>query len=389
MMSERDEYMIAMDAFRGLDEPMSRLSESLRSKGSSMPPPAAPRHQPKQFDSEHFWDMDLSESSKHFTMGIASQNRDTLTPISWNYKDEEECEEDDDHLFCGVASPTEMSNGVAPPKDWAKLIQSSQPQVHWDNFMAPPLSRNVSPTKERVPTQGKQQEQVPTKGMQLSTKSRSNPQSSDLLHFACAVHSNTHSKSFDAIEKLALRDPSATHRRMSDYGKIIMQKALIASNKKLSKSVERKSVSWIKPKYTFPLNIAIQYNADPRVLELLVNIAPEVLEMTDGPNMESSLHIAIKHHCPAESIDMMLMAMPSAAATKDRHSNTPLHAACLMRPDEEDLIQNLLLCHPEAADEVNFHAQTPLLLLQRSNQHVSENTLNLMQRGLIAFVSDI
>jgi ankyrin repeat protein len=98
--------------------------------------------------------------------------------------------------------------------------------------------------------------------------------------------------------------------------------------------------------------------------------------------MESSLHIAIKHHCPAESIDMMLMAMPSAAATKDRHSNTPLHAACLFRPhDKDDLIRNLLLHQPAAANEENFHGHTPLRLLERSNQHVSETTLNLMQRG--------
>jgi hypothetical protein len=346
-----------------------------------MAPPAAPGHQPKKFDSEDFWAMEISEPSEHFKMGTASQNRDTLTPISWNYKDEEDCEEDDDdHLFCGVAPSTEMSNRDDAPKDLAKLIQSSQPQEDWATSMAPPQSRQMSQpmNEERFPT--------PTHGKQLEGESGSN-QRADLLHFACAIHSNIQSKSFDAIEKLALRDLSAAHRRMSDHGKNIMQKALVASNKKLSKSVEHKSVSWIKPRYTFPLNIAIQYNADPRVFELLVQIAPQVLKMTDGPNMESSLHIAIKHHCPVESIDMMLMAMPSAAATKDRHSNTPLHAACLMRPEEEDLIHNLLLCHPRAAKERNFHAQTPLFLLQRSNQHVSENTLNMMQRGSIA-VSD-
>jgi hypothetical protein len=209
---------------------------------------------------------------------------------------------------------------------------------------------------------------------QLSSESGSN-QRADLLHFACA----TQSKSFDAVEKLALRDLSAAHLRMSDHGKIIMQKAVIASNKKLPKLAKRSS--WIRPRYTLPLNIAIQYNADPRVLELLVNIAPQVIQIPDGPNLESSLHIAIKHHCPMESIDMMLRAMPSAAATRDRHTNTPLHAACLIRShDNDDLIRNLLLCHPEAAIEPNFHGHTPLRLLQRSNQQVSERTLDLMQR---------
>jgi hypothetical protein len=213
-----------------------------------------------------------------------------------------------------------------------------------------------------------------THQIELSSMSGSN-QRSDLLHFACA----TQSRSFDVIEKLAVRDLSAAHRRMSKHGKIVMQKAVIASNKELPKLAKRSS--WIRPRYTLPLNIAIQYNADPRVLELLVNIAPQVTQIPDGPNMESSLHIAIKHHLPMESIDMMLRAMPSAAATRDRHDNFPLHAACLLRSHDDDaLIRNLLLCHPEAANGSNFHGHTPLRLLQRCNQQVSEITLDLMQR---------
>jgi hypothetical protein len=212
-----------------------------------------------------------------------------------------------------------------------------------------------------------------THQMHLSSEIGSN-QRADLLHFACA----TQSRSFDVIEKLVVRDLSAAHRRMSNHGKIIMQKAVIASNKELPKLAKRSS--WIRPRYTLPLNIAIQYNADPRVLELLINIAPQVIQIPDGPNMESSLHIAIKHHLPMKSIDMMLRAMPSAAATRDRHDNSPLHATCLIRPEEDALIRTLLLCHPEAANERNFHAQTPLFLLQRSNQQVSERTLDLMQR---------
>jgi hypothetical protein len=386
MKSERNEYNIAMGAFRGLDSPLSPLSESHRSKGTSMPPPATPKHQPKKLDSECFWDLDISEPSEHFTMSTASQNHETLTPISWNYRDEEGYEENEDnHLFCGVAPPSESSNSATVSaradahSDWAKLSQSNQHQEDWDTVMAPPSSRQSF--------QSMNQQQVSTHRKQLEGE-RGRNQRADLLHFACAIHSNTHSKSFDAIEKLALRDPPAAHRQMSDHGKIIMQKALISSHKKLPKSVDRKSVSWIKPRYTFPINIAIQYNADPRVLKLLVNIAPQVLEMPDGPNLESSLHIAIKHHCPAESIDMMLMAMPSAAATKDRHSNTLLHAACLMRPEEGDLIHNILVCHPRAARERNFHDQTPLLLLQRSNRNVSESTLNLMQRRSFVLVKD-
>jgi hypothetical protein len=187
------------------------------------------------------------------------------------------------------------------------------------------------------------------------------------------------SKSFDTIEKLARRDPSATYRQVSDTGRIALDKFSLASKKKLPKSVERGSST--KARYSLPLNIAIQYNADPRVLELLVNIAPQVLQISDGFFSESSLHIAIKHHCPTESIDMMLLAMPSSAATTDHHSSTPLHSACLLRPQEEDLIQNLLLCHPEAAKERNFFGHTPLMLLRRSNRKVSEKTLNLVERA--------
>jgi hypothetical protein len=376
MMSERNEYITAMDAFHGgfLDAPLSPLSESQRRK-SSMPPPATPKH-----DSD-FWDSNLSEPTEDFTTSTAAQqNRETETPLAWMDRGEAEYEDDDDaHLFCRGAPSTErsysatFSAGADTPSDWTKLIESSQPQEDWDAYiMAPPpsLQSFQSMNEKRVSTHQKQ----------LESESGSENQRADLLHFACAINSKMNSKSFDAIETLALRDLSAAHRRMSDRGNIIMQKAVIASNKKLPKSVQRSS-SWIKPRYTFPLNIAIQYNADPRVLELLVTIAPQVLEIPDGPDLESSLHIAIKHHCPTESIiDMMLLVMPSAAATKDRHLNTPLHLACLMRPEEDDLIRNLLLHHPGAAKEQNFHGHTPLMLLQRSNQQVSESTLNLMQR---------
>jgi hypothetical protein len=339
-----------------------------------MPKQAASSYQTRKIDSESFWDSDLTYPLEHFTAGSAAQNHETVTPTSWMYRNEVAGfgEEDDAHLFCGVAPSTETSDiasflaGTDVPSDWTKLIDFRYPQEDWDVFSTP----SFQPMNEK---------RVSILHKQLEEHESGSSQRSDLLHFACAIHSNTDSQSFDAIEKLALRDLSAAHRRMSDHGKIIMQKAVIASNKKLPKSSERSS--WIRPRYTLPLNIAIQYNADPRVLELLVNIAPQVIQIPDGPNLESSLHIAIKHHCPMKSIDMMLRAVPSAAATRDRHSNTPLHATCLMRPEEEALIRNLLLCHPEAANERNFHAQTPLFLLQRSNRNVSESTLNFLQRG--------
>jgi hypothetical protein len=374
MMSERNEYITAMDAFRGLDAPPSPQAKSHRSKGSSMPPPSASRQQLKKIDSESFWDSSNLFNHyplEHFKTGNSVQNHETVASISWMHRNEEGYAEDDDaHLFFGVTPSTtsniaSISSEADTPSDWANRVDSSLPQENWDVFPAP----SFQPMNEKGGS---------THHHELEERERLSNQHADLLHFTCAIQSNTDSKSFDVIEKLALRDLSAAHRRMSDHGKIIMQKAVIASNRKLPKLAKRSS--WIKPRYTLPLNIAIQYNADPRVLELLIHIAPQVIQIPDGPELESSLHIAIKHHCSTESIDMMLRAMPSAAATRDRHSNTPLHAACLMRSEEDDLIRSLLLCHPGAAKERNFHAQTPLFLLQRSNRNVSESTLNLMQR---------
>jgi hypothetical protein len=264
------------------------------------------------------------------------------------------------HLFFATAS-TETGNHSHIPGNGHKSRQA------WDTYMKPP-------PPSRQPIKSRSDVHVSTHQKQLGQKSGRNNQSADLLHFACARTS----KSFDTIEKVALRDPSAASHRMSDTGRIALHTFPLTSKDKFHKSVERGA--WIKPRYSFPLNIAIQYKADPRVLKLLVDISPQVLGDPDGPFLESSLHIAIKHHCPTESIDMMLLAMPSSAATTDRHSNTPLHAACLLRPKEQDLIQNLLNCYPKAAKEMNFHGQTPLMLLQRSNQKVSEKTLNLMQR---------
>jgi hypothetical protein len=356
-MSQNDRYMPTMDAFGDSDAALYLLAVSNRSKASSMSPHAQ-MHQPRNPDSEYFWGSDLCDKSEHFTKSTSTSRTNPD-------------EDDDTHIFCAAAAFTATSNQTPlsdetdDRSDWAEPLEFRQSQEVWGNWMPPPQSRQ--------PVQLRNDVQVSTHRKQLDHKSGGN-QSADLLHFACAMRS----KSFDTIEKLARRDPSATYRRVSDTGRIALDKFSLASKNKLPKSVEQGS--WIKPRYSLPLNIAIQYNADPRVLELLVNLAPQVLQISDGPFLESPLHVAIKHHCPAASIDRMLLAMPSSAATTDRHSNTPLHAACRLRPHDEDLIKMLLLCHPKAAKEQNFHGHTPLRLLQLSNQKVSEKTLNLMQR---------
>jgi hypothetical protein len=362
-MSQNDRYMPTMDAFGVSDAALYLLAMSNRSKASSMSPHAQ-THQPGSPDSEYFGGSDLCDKSEYFTTSTTPNRYENVTSTSRTSPDEDA----DTHIFCVAAASTATSNHTDKTydrSDWAEPLAFRQPQEVWGNWMPPPQSRQ--------PVQSRNEVQVPTHRKQLGHKSGGN-QSADLLHFACAMRS----KSFDTIENLAHRDPSATYRRLSDTGRIALDKFSLASKKKLPMSVEQGS--WIKPRYSFPLNIAIQCNADPRVLELLVNLAPQVLQISDGPFLESPLHIAIKHHCPAASIAIMLLAMPSSAATTDRHSNTPLHAACRLRPYDDDLIQMLLLCHPKAGQEQNFHSHTPLRLLQLSNQKVSEKTLNLMQR---------
>ena len=172
--------------------------------------------------------------------------------------------------------------------------------------------------------------------------------------------------------------------------------------------------------YSFPINIALQYEAAMDVIQLLVDSDPSVLTKRDGPNQTGSLSIALSTAlsttAPIESdkdvppgscktilakcaqgqcavvaskpccgperstrmdqlVALLLRANRESAMIVDRRNNTALHyvARCKneVSPSTITLICSL---YPEALHVRNWLGQTPLQVAQR-NLHLSDNLL--------------
>jgi hypothetical protein len=134
-------------------------------------------------------------------------------------------------------------------------------------------------------------------------------------------------------------------------------------------------------KYSFPINIAIQYGADIRIIALLASTGPEVLCQPDGPNRTNSLSIALQCDASRETCDALIMANPGCASVADRHSNAALHWAvrspvvpCMTR------IHRIHNAYPDAVLQKNFHGETPLDIAIR-NPACPEAVLSYLQQA--------
>lgn len=143
----------------------------------------------------------------------------------------------------------------------------------------------------------------------------------------------------------------------------------------------------VKEKYAYPLNLAIQHGANPKVIEFLIDTAPCVLTRKDGQMEESSLSILLKYSNPHDPstmtlVDKILYDAPECASLKDRHSNAPLHIACSYNQTSLEVVQHLWAICPEALRCRNFHGLNPHELAQKhtltSSDEVSKFFLSKM-----------
>lgn len=143
----------------------------------------------------------------------------------------------------------------------------------------------------------------------------------------------------------------------------------------------------VKEKYTYPLNLAIQHGANPKVIEFLIDTAPCVLTRKDGQMEESSLSILLKYSNPHDPstmalVDKILYDAPECASLKDRHSNAPLHIACSYNQTSLDVVQHIWAICPEALRCRNFHGLNPHELAQKHtltcSDEVSKFFLSIM-----------
>jgi len=186
------------------------------------------------------------------------------------------------------------------------------------------------------------------------------------LHLLCRLKTT----SISDIQKVLKENPEAARTRAQLKG--IESKINGLKKHSLNKG-------WKRSLYTLPINIAIQNGASLDVLEALVDAAPDVLREPDGPDGESSIHIALKYNIAAQFIDMMLLANPKVAEMVDRQGNTPLHFACLLRPTEFEMIKHLHVLNPQARSHCNMYGRTPLEMMQQTPSNVSEEALDFMQ----------
>jgi hypothetical protein len=176
-----------------------------------------------------------------------------------------------------------------------------------------------------------------------------------VLHQACS----NRNLSLESVKGILREDPGAASR----------QHTLFTEEKVynyLSHHLETKKV---RESYTYPLNMALEKDADATVIKALIDADRAVLGGKDGLEQEGSLHILLKHHQNnANIVDAILVANPSSVMVEDRHFNTPLHIACRSGASM-DVIRHLLQWHPDALAKRNFQGLTPLDVA-RTNGHM-------------------
>jgi hypothetical protein len=136
--------------------------------------------------------------------------------------------------------------------------------------------------------------------------------------------------------------------------------------------------------FKYAINIALKYNASPKVLEILAKAGPDVCMEGDGPMESGSLSIALETTAGATAkaatadattlttsktddiVDVLLLANPQCATVLDRHYNTPLHCAARLRHVSVTTVAKIHRAHPAAVTLRNFHGFTPLQVAQRS-----------------------
>jgi hypothetical protein len=180
-----------------------------------------------------------------------------------------------------------------------------------------------------------------------------NKASSVYLHRACCLPEIT----TEQIKQLLLADPLAASRPAT----IVIHGS--------------------SPLYSYPLNLAIHHNARPEVLALLIQVAPQVLALPDGPTntrQTYSLHLLLEHRPDdIKTVLEMIFANPKVTAMRDDELNYPLHIACL-RNSPTETIHHLCTLYPEAKVGKNAQGKTPADLVEvrlASNRGVVENAV--------------
>ena len=234
-----------------------------------------------------------------------------------------------------------------------------------------------------------------------------------LLHNTCKLFPT----SLSVIESAVQFDPEAIHTAIPTMCSTKHTPGTAVShdfNKNTSHSRSPpSSTAAIRNFYSFPLNIALQYNASIDVIAFLLQLYPDVLTKIDGPNQTGSLSIALSainadeiEECTTATtqatrengnmgsladdtmgktggtridqlIRMFVMANPHCVKVVDRRQNTALHylakrQGCDISCESISMVYQL---YPEALNMRNGLGHTPVQVAQR-NPTVTDTLLD-------------
>jgi hypothetical protein len=186
----------------------------------------------------------------------------------------------------------------------------------------------------------------------------------DLLHRSCLRSDITVSQ----VQHILKIDPHAASRSLvlETYKKVVNP---------LTCQCE---IKLVKEPFTYPLHLAIRNQASTEVVQALIQAAPAVLMIRDGPMKDTPLSLALKFSPDLLLVDTMLLVSPKCVTLRDRHDNTVLHVACRHGVSTTVLRHLCILCQ-KALYLKNFHGKTPLELVQeRSVNKYSESMCNFL-----------
>jgi hypothetical protein len=254
-------------------------------------------------------------------------------------------ETDYDVLKMLVMKKRKLSQDISPEPFSTLIAFSSTTQV------ASVFDRPSSSLQDLLLRQQREQEQ------DAATKKRE-IDSSKTLHSLLASDSVSESAITDFLAK---HPEQASQRRSQSVKRIVWNPS--------TSSLEEKQV---RVKYQLALHLAASNPKIPSpVIKALLKVAP-VTPSSQKDGGETLLHVLLRNRpCDAELVDRVLLQHPELASVCDAKGNTPLHAAVqgATKDTEQASLQavgQLCLLYPAAVLQTNFHGHTPLQVAQRS-----------------------
>lgn len=206
---------------------------------------------------------------------------------------------------------------------------------------------SASPSVSTSPRQANSQQAIPP--------AVASPPS--VVHRACELYPQA-----ETIVNSAIRvDPGGVKRRLSTC-----------------RVDEQSSKKRKKLQHDYPINIALHHNASLPVIQLLTEAGPDVLMERDGPQESTALSCALVNKRELDVVSLLVEANPDQVRVCDRHSNYPLHTACI-HGSCLGIVKLLACAYPSVLRKRNFHGQTPLDIAQW-NALCSDDVIDYLQQ---------